>query len=69
MAKAPNGTPSVHFLFGPAATTKLKVAIAMETFGTRNKLIPKLLVKAESQGIRIIETSKIQHDSKMAVIQ
>lgn len=69
MAKVPNGTPSVHALWGPAATTKLKIAVAMETFGPSNVLIQKLLEKMTSNGIAIIETNKPEHDNKMATIQ
>lgn len=69
MAKAPNGIPSVHALWGPAAMTKLKIAIAMETFGNENVLMQRLLEKMASRSIRIIETNKPEHDSKMAVIQ
>lgn len=69
MAKAPNGIPSVHALWGPAAMTKLKIAIAMETFGNENVLMQRLLEKMTSRSIRIIETNKPEHDSKMAVIQ
>ena len=69
MAKAPNGIPSVHALWGPAATTKLKIAIAMETFGNENVLMQHLLKKMTSQSVTIIETNKPEHDSKMAVIQ
>ena len=72
MAKAPNGTPSVHALWWPTATTKLKIAVAMETFGTSNVLMHKLLEKmtedAENK-VTIIETNKPEHDSKMAIIQ
>jgi hypothetical protein len=69
MAKAPNGIPSVHALWGPAATTKLKIAVAMETFGKNNVLMKRLLEKMTSHGVTIIETNKPEHDSKMAVIQ
>ena len=69
MAKAPNGIPSVHALWGAAATTKLKIAIAMETFGSSNILMGKLLEKMTSNGVTIIETNKPEHDSKMAIIQ
>lgn len=69
MAKAPNGIPSVHALWGPAAKTNLKIAVATETFRTENILVRKLLERVTSQGIKIIETNKPEHDSKMAVIQ
>lgn len=69
MAKAPNGIPSVHALWGPAAKTKLKIAVAMETFSKWNVLMQRLLDKMTSHDVRIIETNKIEHDSKMAVIQ
>ncbi len=69
MAKAPNGIPSVHALWGPAATTKLKIAVAMETFGDSNLLMKKLVEKMTSNDINIIETNKPEHDSKMAIIQ
>ena len=69
MAKAPNGIPSVHALWGPAATTKLKIAVATETFGDSNILMRKLLEKMTSNDVTIIETNKPEHDSKMAIIQ
>lgn len=72
MAKAPNGIPSVHALWGPAATTRLKIAVAMETFGTSNVLMRKLLEKMTENTenkVTIIETNKPEHDSRMAVIQ
>jgi prephenate dehydrogenase len=69
MTKAPNGIPSVHALWGPAATTKLKITVAMETFGDSNLLMKKLLEKMASNDIAIIETNKPEHDSKMAIIQ
>lgn len=69
MAKAPNGIPSVHALWGPAATTKLKIAIAMETFGDSNILMKKFLEKMTSNDVTIIQTNKPEHDSRMAIIQ
>lgn len=69
MAKAPNGIPSVHALWGPVAKTKLKIAVAMETFSRWNVLMQKLLETMTSHDVRIIETNKIEHDSKMAVVQ
>lgn len=69
MAKAPNGIPSVHALWGPAAETGLKLAVAMETFGESNVLMKRLLEKMAARNITIIETDKPEHDSKMATIQ
>jgi len=69
MAKAQNGIPSVHALWGPAATTKLKIAVAMETFGNSNALMTRLLEIMTSNDVTIIETNKPEHDSKMAIIQ
>ncbi len=69
MAKAPNGIPSVHALWGPATITKLKIAVAMETFGNSNVIMKKLLEKMTWKDVTIIETNKPEHDSKMAVIQ
>lgn len=69
MAKAPNGIPSVHALWGPAATTKLKIAIAMETFWESNSLMRHLLENMLCQDVTIVETNKPEHDSKMAVMQ
>lgn len=69
MAKAPNGIPSVHALWGPAAKTNLKIAVAMETFGKSNVLMAKLLERMISKEVTIIETNKPEHDKKMAIIQ
>lgn len=69
MAKAPNGTPSAHFLFGPSATQNLKIALAMETFDSKNQLVLSLIELARERAISIIETNKVEHDSKMAIIQ
>lgn len=69
MAKAPNGIPSVHALWGPNAETGLKLAVAMETFGGSNVLMKRLLEKMDTWKVTIIETEKPEHDSKMATIQ
>ncbi len=69
MAKAPNGVPSAHFLFGPPATQDLKMALAMETVSTNNRLINSLVELVQQKAISIIETNKVEHDSKMAIIQ
>lgn len=69
MAKAPNGIPSVHALWGPAAKTNLKIAVAMETFGKSNVLMTKLLEKMTANKVTIINTNKPEHDNKMATIQ
>jgi hypothetical protein len=66
---APNGTPSVHALWGPAATQNLKVAVAMETFGKWNRLMQRFLELMTAHNVTIIETNKPEHDKSMAVIQ
>ncbi len=41
----------------------------METFDEKNVLMRHLLELMISKGVTIIETNKLEHDSKMAVIQ
>lgn len=69
MSKVPNGVPSAHFLFGPGATEKLKMALATETFDKNNVLVSSLIEKVRAKGIQIIETTKVEHDEKMAITQ
>lgn len=68
MTKSPNGVPAMHYLFGPWATKGLKVAVA-NTSPKYPPLVQSLLDQAQSKGIKIIETSRTEHDKKMAVIQ
>ncbi len=69
MAKTPNGVPAAHCLFGPQANKDLKMALAMETFDSKNRLVQSLIKLAQERTISIIETNKVEHDSKMAIIQ
>lgn len=69
MSKAPNGVPSAHFLFGPGAKGNLKMALATETFDSKNVLVSSLIEKVHARGMQIIETTKVEHDAKMAIIQ
>lgn len=65
MSTSPNGTHNLHFLFGPNAVGDLSVATA----GHISEPGRIILDNAENQGIRIIETSREEHDTKMAIIQ
>jgi hypothetical protein len=65
MMTSPNAVPNIHFLFWPGASKNLRVATA----GNDTHLQRKVLDKAETRGIKIIETTRIEHDSKMAIIQ
>lgn len=69
MAKVPNGIPSAHFLFGPGSQWELKMALATETFDSKNTLVKSLIKRVREKKIEIIETTKVEHDSKMAIIQ
>lgn len=65
MTTSPNAIANLHFLFGPWITKDLKVAVAWPT----TPLIQKILDTVHGQKIRIIETTRIEHDRKMAIIQ
>ncbi len=65
MTTSPSAIANLHFLFGPWITTDLKVAVAWP----KTLSIQKILNTANNQWIRIIETTRTEHDRKMAVIQ
>lgn len=65
MTTSPSAISSIHFLFGPGSTKDLKVAVAWP----QTTLTKKILDRARAQSIRVIETSRTEHDRKMAVIQ
>lgn len=45
------------------------MALATETFDSKNTLMKSLIKKVREKKIEIIETTKVEHDSKMAIIQ
>jgi hypothetical protein len=65
MTKWPNAITNLHFLFWPDANNDLKVAIAWP----KSKLCETILERVNTSNIRIIETSRTEHDRKMAIIQ
>lgn len=65
MSTSPSWIHNLHFLFGPNAQENLFVATA----GNISKPGRVILDNAEKKGIWIIETSREEHDRKMAVIQ
>ncbi len=65
MTKWPNAITNLHFLFWPDASNDLKVAIAWP----KSKLCEKILERVNISNIRIIGTSRTEHDRKMAIIQ
>lgn len=71
MAEAPNGVPAAHFLFGPWATwtdaSPLKVVFSNTS--PDSPLVTRLKERAQQKSLKIIETSRIEHDQKMAFTQ
>jgi hypothetical protein len=66
MMTSPNGISNLHFLFGKNVNTDLRVAIA----GNITPLVRNILDRAFLQGgIVSFETTRIEHDKKMAIIQ
>jgi len=45
------------------------MALATETFNKDNVLVSSLIKKVRAKGIKIIETTKVEHDEKMAITQ
>ena len=71
MTKTPNGVNTIHYLFGKGAKARegksLKVVFANTT--PHSPLIIALMERAQSKHLKIIETSRIEHDKKMAYTQ
>jgi hypothetical protein len=65
MNTSPNGIHNIHFLFWPNATGKLSVATTWD-ISLPGRII---LDNAQKNGIHIIETTREEHDEKMAIIQ
>lgn len=66
MTTSPSGIPNLHFLFGKDGKTDLRVAVA----GERTRLVQNILDRALTHsGITSVETTRIEHDQKMATIQ
>lgn len=65
MSTSPNGIHNLHFLFGPQATKNLSVATAWVLSNPWRALLDN----AAKKGMRIIETTREEHDKKMAIIQ
>ena len=65
MSTSPNGIHNLHFLFGPQATKDLSVATAWVLSNPWRTMLDN----AERKGMRIIETTRVEHDEKMAIIQ
>jgi hypothetical protein len=65
MSTSPNGIHNLHFLFGPQATKNLSVATAWVLSNPWRALLDN----AAKKSMRIIETTREEHDKKMAIIQ
>lgn len=65
MTTSVNGIANLHFLFGPNGQDNLSVATAWDASNPW-KII---LDNANNLSMRIIETTRLEHDKKMAVIQ
>lgn len=65
MSTSPNGIHNAHFLFGPNTQDDLSVV----TTCTTTSPWKVMLDNAERRWMRIIETTREEHDTKMAIIQ